>query len=233
MIARTVRRRTVAIATSAIVLAALTVTTTFALAPRTEQVSTAGRQASGQPVDPSTVQSSVDPAPSGSEAATAPDAPAGKADVAASAAASAVTSVITATNSLLTTPGSVPKDLARFTGGFVEGELLALAAERESLGYTQVGTTVITSITTAKKNLDGDPPTVVLNVCIDSSGVDVLDASGASLKASLYDPGHPVLNVYGAQYIDGTWKIVSHDLPSATSPSSNSPEKHDKKEPCT
>jgi len=218
------RRRLVVIVTAALLVAAIAFVTTLALSPRTAQVPTAGRQSSDQPVD-----SSATPSPSGtpvpSATGTAADEPADEADAAASAAVSAVTSVVTATNTLLASPGTVPKDLAKYTGGFVEGELRALAAERESLGYTQVGTAVITSITTARTNLDGDPPTIVLNVCIDSSGVDVLDASGASLKASLYDPGHPVLNVYGAQLTGGSWKIISHSLPS--------PDTHNKKEPCS
>lgn len=114
---------------------------------------------------------------------------------------------------MLTGDNLVPDDLADYTTGFVQGEVEAMAAERESLGYTQVGAAVITSIEVRKARLDATTPRITLDVCIDSSGIDVLDSTGASLKASLYDPGHPVLNRYGAEYRDGAWKISTHEIP--------------------
>lgn len=97
--------------------------------------------------------------------------------------------------------------------GFVLGEIQAKAREQLDLGYTQVGEAVITSITATDVNLAGEPPTMTLTVCVDVSKIDVLDAAGNSLKASLYNPGHPVAHVYGAEFIDDTWKISSHDIP--------------------
>jgi len=209
----------VGIAVAAALVTALVVTGALVLAPRTAEVPTAGPRAGSVP------SASATPTPVASPTIS-PDSVKEKKKAAASAAATAVTTVVTATNTLLAAPDAVPRDLEKYTGGFVEGEIRALAAERESLGYTQVGSAVITSITTRRTKLDGAPPTIYLNVCIDSSGIDVLDASGASLKASLYNPGHPVLNVYGAQYTGGSWKITTHSLPTST----KNPEK---KEPCT
>lgn len=107
----------------------------------------------------------------------------------------------------------VPTDLSQFASGFVEGEVLAMATEWEKLGYRQVGEAVITEVTLKSSNLEADPQTVELNVCIDSSGIDVLDQNGNSLKESLYNPGHPVLNVYGAVKVDGVWKLTTHEIP--------------------
>lgn len=97
--------------------------------------------------------------------------------------------------------------------GFVLGEIQAKAREQLDLGYTQVGEAVITSITASDVKLDGAPPTMTLTVCIDVSKIDVLDAAGNSLEGSLYNPGHPVAHVYGAEFIGDTWKISSHDIP--------------------
>lgn len=97
--------------------------------------------------------------------------------------------------------------------GAAWGELQSLAVERSQLGYRQVGEATVTSSAATAVDLVGPPPTVELEVCIDSSAVDVVDASGRSLKDLLYDPDGAVLNVYIAQYIDGLWKIVSHDIP--------------------
>ena len=209
-----------------VITAVLVVTAALALAPRTAEVPTAGPRASGSPVATST------PAPIPSSALTDKKADE-KADTkaAASAAATPVAEVVTVTNKVPADPDALPRELENYTGGFVEGEIRALAAERKSLGYTQVGTAVITSITTRKAKLDGDPPTITLNVCIDSSGIDIFDANGVSLKASLYNPGHPVLNVYGAQYTGGSWKITTHALPATAGGSTSTPP--DKKEPCT
>lgn len=97
--------------------------------------------------------------------------------------------------------------------GFMLGEIQAKAREQLDLGYTQVGEALITSISATDVNLAGEQPTMTLTVCVDVSKIDVLDEAGNSLKASLYNPGHPVAHVYGAEFIDDTWKISSHDIP--------------------
>lgn len=97
--------------------------------------------------------------------------------------------------------------------GFVKGEIEALAAERRDLGYRQVGEARVVSVTPTSVDLAAAPPSMQLAVCIDASAIDVLDADGGSLKAELYNPGHPVLHLYGAQLIDGDWKIATHDIP--------------------
>ncbi|MGY1551420.1 hypothetical protein ACW5CM_06490 [Microbacterium sp. A588] len=97
--------------------------------------------------------------------------------------------------------------------GWVLGELQARAQEQYDLGYRQTGEAVVTSTTTIAADLDAAPATMTLKVCIDASAVDVTDAAGNSLKAALYNPGHPVAHVYGAVFEDETWKISTHDIP--------------------
>lgn len=99
--------------------------------------------------------------------------------------------------------------------GFVEGEMQAFAQEQLDLGYTQVGDAVITSVTASDVDLAASPAVMTLTVCVDTSGVDVLDAAGNSLKASLYNPGRPVTHIYGAVFVDDVWKISTHDIPEA------------------
>jgi hypothetical protein len=139
--------------------------------------------------------------------------PLGDAKASASAADSAVAAVVTANNEILQRADGGTVGIDDVTAGFVRGELQALAAEREKLGYKQVGEAKIVSTTVRSVDLSASPPTVELGVCIDSSKVDIVDSNGKSLGDLLYKPGVPVLNVYGAQYLDGRWKIVTHDIP--------------------
>jgi hypothetical protein len=131
----------------------------------------------------------------------------------ADAADKAVNSLITANNEILQRADGGTEGLEQVASGFVWGELQALATERERTGYKQVGKAVITSITTRSVDVAATPPTVVLDVCIDASGIDVVDANGKSVGDLLYQSKTPTLNVYGAQYIDGLWKITTHDIP--------------------
>jgi len=97
--------------------------------------------------------------------------------------------------------------------GFVLGELESYARQQLDLGYRQVGEAKVTSVQASDVVLDGTPPSMTLTVCVDVSAIDVLDAAGNSLKASLYNPGRPVKHVYGAQFVDGAWKLATHDIP--------------------
>lgn len=131
----------------------------------------------------------------------------------ADAADKAIVSLISANNEILQRADGGTEGLEEVAGGFVWGELQALATERERMGYKQIGKAVITSTTTRSIDLAASPPTVVLDVCVDASGIDVVDANGASVGDLLYRSDTPTLNVYGAQYIDGLWKITTHDIP--------------------
>ena len=116
-------------------------------------------------------------------------------------------------DSVLQNPDADGVAIDAVAAGFVKGEIEALAAERRDLGYRQVGQARVVSVTPTSVDLTAAPPSMQLAVCIDASAIDVLDADGNSLKAELYDPGHPVLHLYGAQLIDGDWKIATHDIP--------------------
>jgi hypothetical protein len=125
----------------------------------------------------------------------------------------AITAVIEASAEIAQRADGETDGVELIATGFVQGELQAMAEEREQLGYKQIGEAKITSVTTRAIDLTATPPTVILDVCIDASGIDVVDENGNSLKDRMYNPGGPVLHTYGAQYIDGLWKIATHEIP--------------------
>lgn len=103
--------------------------------------------------------------------------------------------------------------LEKIAMGFVKGEMEALAAERSQMGVHQVGNAKIVSVDVGKINMKEKIPTMELNVCLDLSGIDVLDEQGNSLGDLLYKPKEPVLNIYGAEFHKGQWKISTHTIP--------------------
>jgi len=129
------------------------------------------------------------------------------------AALAAAEALLAASNQLLQRGDGGTGGLDTVATGFVRGELEALAAERADFGYTQVGVATITSKEVLSVDLAASPPTVVLEVCIDTSKIDILDPNGKSMKGLLYNPGVPVKHIYGAQHLDGLWKISTHDIP--------------------
>lgn len=128
------------------------------------------------------------------------------------AAGAAITSLVSANNQILQRADGGTSGLEKVASGFVQGELQALAAERKRMGFKQVGDAVITSVKTRSVDLEASPPTVVLDVCVDATAIRVVDANGHPVTG-LYQRDAPTLNVYGAQYLDGLWKITTHDIP--------------------
>lgn len=126
---------------------------------------------------------------------------------------STLDSFILATNQVLQRGDGSIDGAETVAAGFVLGELQALAAERKALGYKQVGDAKLTDVTVGAVDLTAKPPTMILSVCVDTSEVDVVDENGASLKDRMYTPDHPVQHTYGAQFLNGTWKIVTHEIP--------------------
>lgn len=137
----------------------------------------------------------------------------GDAETTTTAVDAAVASLVAANNEILQRADGGTAGLENVADGFVWGELQAQATEREKLGYKQVGAATVVSTTVRALDLAASPPAAEIGVCIDSSKVDVIDANGNSLSGLLYQPGTPTLNVYGAQYLDGRWKLVTHDIP--------------------
>lgn len=183
---------------------------------------------SGTPSKPSSTPSGSRTAPPASEDSTktaqspgtggttrtqATTGPIGDEKVEVQRASTAATGVVDSMNQVAKRGDGRSVGVERVATGFVLGELQAQAQEQHELGYRQVGEAKITSVKASSIKLKTSKPTLKLTVCVDVSGVDVLDASGKSLKGSLYNPGRPVKHIYGAEFIDNVWKIATHDIP--------------------
>jgi hypothetical protein len=158
-----------------------------------------------------------EPPPPPLEVPTPTPAPLGDEAVATEAAAISVESLVDATNEVLQRADGGTEGIESVATGFVEGEVQALAAERKQLGYTQVGEATVTSVTVRSIDLAAEPPVAVLEVCIDTSDLDVLDPNGNSVADQLYRPDHPVMHLYGAVFLDGLWKVSTHEIPDGAS----------------
>ena len=170
--------------------------------------------------DVAATQSTADPTTPPPEPLTfaAPTpAPLGDPESATSAVTAAAETLIAASNEVLQRGDGGIEGIEAIATGFVEGEMRALATERIQLGYKQVGTAVVTSVTVQSMDLEGEPPTAILAVCVDTSDIDVVDSNGNSVGDQLYRPGHPVLHLYGAVFTDGLWKLSTHEIPDGAS----------------
>jgi|SRR5699024_7918437 len=97
--------------------------------------------------------------------------------------------------------------------GFVLGHMQAMSVEREHLGLTQMGAAEVLSVDPVSSDLGSEPATMLVSVCVDVSGIEVVDAAGNSQSDLLYDPGHPVQYLYGAEFVDEAWKLSTHEIP--------------------
>jgi len=165
------------------------------------------------PVDPVTQEAQELPPPEPLAVSMPTPAPLGDETEAGEAAVTSVETLIAATNEVLQRADGGTEGIESVATGFVEGEIQALAIEREKMGYTQVGEATVTSVNVRSIDLAAAPPTAVLEVCIDTSDLDLLDANGDSVADQLYRPGHPVLHLYGAVYLDGLWRVSTHEIP--------------------
>ncbi|MCE0486012.1 hypothetical protein [Ornithinimicrobium sediminis] len=127
-----------------------------------------------------------------------------------------VTVLVDAQNEILQRADGGVEGLELIADGWVRGELEAMALERSHDGMTQVGEAHVVSVEATEVDLEADPPRLVLNVCLDTSDIDVLDASGQSMGDLMYQPDHPVLHVYGAEFEDGRWRVTTHDIPASS-----------------
>lgn len=125
-----------------------------------------------------------------------------------------VTDVLERAAEVLTTldPTKEPDDtdLEQVAGGAYLAAVRAAAAEYTDLGWRQTGTPRVDSLEIVEEDLTGTPPTVVAEVCIDSSEVDVLDEGGSLRGAGTPDRS---LNLLTFELTDGTWRVVTQSFP--------------------
>ncbi|MFV0251925.1 MAG: hypothetical protein ACK5H2_01130 [Beutenbergiaceae bacterium] len=124
-----------------------------------------------------------------------------------------IASVVAATNEISQRGDGGIEGLDLIATGFVLGELQNQAREQSEQGLTQEGEAVVVSSELIASDLDAATPTMSVAVCIDVSELRLFDENGQDVSSRLYNPGHPVRHIYGAEYLDDVWKISSHEIP--------------------
>lgn len=192
-------RRTFALATAALVLAAMTAC------------------ASNQD-EPSTEPSPPASAPSLSSPTSTPTAPSD--EEAASDAATELVRTFYAVRDELRQDPDTP--LAKLRTVAISTELTAqqnLFERERNAGVYQAGATKIADLTVQSVSLDnadpkaGDVPTVRVDVCFDVTGVDILDADGQSIVSPNRDDTgtirYSIANYEWDSDPDGAWRVAS------------------------
>jgi hypothetical protein len=105
------------------------------------------------------------------------------------------------------TPGLLP-DLRRIATGAILEELEATRAEFEAMEWTQTGTPAIVDLRVITPPSDAAPADAVVEVCLDNSGVRILDSAGNDVRT----PGTPArsLNIYTLRWTDDRWLVAGH-----------------------
>lgn len=107
-----------------------------------------------------------------------------------------------------------PAELDRVAQGYAKGELRAQAEEFDERGWRQEGSAKVVGQHTVRKNLHANPPTVVVQVCVDSSGLRVLGPDGKPAPGWQEKPKR-VPNRYTMVREHGSWKVRGHGYPKA------------------
>lgn len=157
------------------------------------------------PTDPpSTPEASTTPmAPVDTPAATtAPDSVGD--DVAA-----VVTPPLAGMNQSLADP-SVTVDLSTVASGVALADVNSEQLEYQQQGLHQEGSITIASSQIVQNDEGATPPTMVIDVCLDRSGITVLDADGKDVG----NPDAPtrVRQIWTMQSVDGAWKLVDRSF---------------------
>lgn len=96
------------------------------------------------------------------------------------------------------------------TGAMAE-EVLATAAEFEAMGWTQTGTPEVVAVRVVRAPTPQEPLDAVVDVCLDSSGVQILDESGRNVRPT--DTPDRSLNTFVLRLVEGTWMVAARTFP--------------------
>lgn len=168
---------------------------------------------STEPPAPSLSATSAAPSPTTSPRPTSPS------DAASADAAKVMRSYFTVVSQVGQNPNSPLKRLQTVATGTQLQALETLHRSQRDQGRRQTGSTVINELWVQSVNLDnsnpeaGKVPTVVIDVCWDVSGVDVLDRTGTSVVSrDRPDIGWTRYSVANYDYADdpnGGWRVAT------------------------
>ncbi|OLT41882.1 hypothetical protein BJF86_02425 [Serinicoccus sp. CNJ-927] len=115
--------------------------------------------------------------------------------------------VVRVRSDALVTPDSVDWDeVVSVAGGGLLSDIEASVLEYTENGWTQEGTPELVSSTVLELDQQADPPTALVEVCLDHSAVRVLDANGQSLTDE--SAAQRVPSVLSLAFQDDRWIAV-------------------------
>ncbi|WP_445154371.1 hypothetical protein ACTWLI_13915 [Arthrobacter sp. Hor0625] len=208
------RSRTTVIVAAAAVLAAALVVLLIAT-----QASPGAVRSDAQNGPSQSASSSAAPS-AASSAATPPPAPPGTAapavavpaPVAASVTKNAAAYVGTTATALATVNPPDKAQLSALATGSAYDSLMAKASEFKANGWHLAGKPKVVSTKVVRYEPGAEPPTVTLNVCVDSSAVSVLTSAGATVqKGSARDRSLNVMTL--VQSATRTWLVSQVTFP--------------------
>lgn len=104
-------------------------------------------------------------------------------------------------------------DFSAVAQGAALGELEAQNQEFASNGWQQSGTvTVVGTPSVSTQDVDGTAQTTV-TACLDSSAVQIVDNTGATVLKAEKPGTRKNLNTYAVQQVSGAWVVVDHTFP--------------------
>ena len=215
-----VRVRTTGIVVAAVVLVALVVlliVTQASPSVRADAQTSSSQSAAPQPTAgaSSTAPGSAGPSagqPSAAASASATPAVSVPAPVAASAAKDVTAYVGTTAAVLATVTPPSKTELSALATGPAYDSLMARTTEFKANGWHLSGKPKVVSTKVVRYQPGAKPPTVTLNVCIDSSAVSVLTSAGATVqKGSAKDRSLNVMTL--VQSPTHTWRVSQVSFP--------------------
>ncbi|SIT84256.1 hypothetical protein [Microbacterium sp. RU33B] len=121
-------------------------------------------------------------------------------------ASSIVVAPVAALNQALTDP-TVPVDLSMVADGVALADFRDEVEQTAMEGWRIEGETVLISALVVSRTPDSDPPSMVVDVCLDRSGVTVLDTQGMAVPNAM-SPTR-VLTRWTMSLLDGSWKATN------------------------
>ena len=112
-------------------------------------------------------------------------------------------------------PASAPAevDFTAVAAGVALGELEAQHQEFASNGWQQSGTVTVVGTPAVTTQGQGADQRITVVVCLDSSAVQLVDNTGATVLKAEKAGTRKNLNNYVVQEVDGKWLVIDHSFP--------------------
>lgn len=201
-------RRALVTSTGVLVVAGVVVAVTVTAEAPARSAQRAGDRQPRAATSSATAGSAASPAPR----SPAPPAQHGAAPPPPSTLDSVFTSFRAASHHALQAGAPDQHALAAVAQGFVKGEVEATAAEYAENGWHQEGAPKIVWTHQVGAHLEKRPPQVTVEVCVDSTGVRVVDANGKRAPGTADKPAR-VPQLYTLVKTGEGWKLARHSFP--------------------